>query len=127
MDSLHSYCFIYEPNNYTLKVCITQLDKDITKEAKRRAFILFTEMMLYVEQSIHSVIELYLPSTKPPILHVYCPQCGDANPHIMLGRTTNVSLTMKQLFCTKTVPQFKLPRHYYLPFGDEVDDIKQSG
>ena len=84
-------------------------------------------MMLYLEKAIHSVIELYLPSTKPPILHVHCPQCGDTNPHIMLGRATKISLSMERLFCTKTMPHSKLPRAKYIPFGDELNDKEQSG
>ena len=127
MGGLHSYCLIYENSNSTLKVCITQLDKDIGEQTKRKACALFIEMMLYLEKSIHSVIESYLPSTKPPILHVHCPKCGDKNPHIMLDKTTNISSNMERLFCAKTVPQFKLPPESYLPFGDEFHDTEQSG
>ena len=127
MGGLHSCCLMYENSDSTLKVCITQLDKDVDEQAKRKACTLFIEMMQYVEKSIHSVIGLYLPSTKPPILHVYCPKCGDKSPHIMLDGATNISLNMERLFCTKTVPQFKLPRESYLPFGGEFNDTEQTG
>ena len=127
LDNLHSYCLIYEPNNYSLKVCITQLDKSINKENQRKAFALFVELMLYLEQSIHSVIKLYLPCTKPPVLHVFCPKCDDTSPHIMLGSATKISLSLQSLFCTKTGLHLKLPPTSYLPFGDELDDDNPSG
>ena len=128
LDNLHSYCLIYEPNNYTLKVCITQLDKDINKEGQRKALTLFVELMLYLEQSIHSVVKLYLPCTKPPVLHVFCTKCDDTSPHIMLGSTTKISLNLPSLFCIKTPQHLKLPRTSYLPFGDELNDhIDPSG
>ena len=127
LDYFHSYCIIYEPNSYTLKVCITQLDKNINKECKRKAFALFVELMLYLEQSIHSVMKLYLPCTKPPVLHVFCTKCDHASPHIMLEKATKISLTLPSLFCTKTKLHLKLPRTSYLPFGDELNDDDASG
>ena len=127
LGNLHSYCLIYEPNNYTLKVCITQLDKTINKENQRKAFALFIELMFYLEQSMHSVMKLYLPCTKLPVLHVFCPKCDDTRPHIMLGSVTKISSNMTSLFCTKTGLHLKLPRSSYLPFGDELDDNETSG
>ena len=83
--------------------------------------------MLYLEESIHSVIKLYLPSTKPPVLHVSCPHCNaNANPHIMLEHATKISLNLR-LFCTKTGPHLKLPWTSYLPFGDELSDDELFG
>ena len=82
--------------------------------------------MLYLEESICSVIKLYLPATKPPALHVFCPICDAVNPHIMLGQATKISLNYPILFCTKTGPQLKLPRTSYLPFGDKLKDEKPS-
>lgn len=122
LDNLHSYCIIYEPNNYTLKVCVTQLDKSIYKEGQRKAFALFVELMHYLEQSISSVMKLYLPCTKPPVLHVFCTKCDDTSPHIMLGSATKISLNLSSLFCTKTGLHLKLLRTSYLPFGDELND-----
>ena len=84
--------------------------------------------MQYLEESIHSVIKLYLPSTKPPVLHVFCPECDDTSPHIMLERAAEISSNMRRLFCTKTGSQLKkLPRTSYLPFGDELNDENLSG
>ena len=122
LDNLHSYCLIYEPKNYTLKVCITQLDKNINKECQRKAFALFVELMLYLEHSIHSVMKLYLPCTKLPVLHVFCPKCDNTTPHIMLGSVTKISSNMPSLFCIKNALHLKLPRTSYLPFGDELND-----
>ena len=128
LDNLHSYCIIYESKNYTLKVCITQLDKNINKEGQRKAFSLFVELMLYLEQSIHSVMKLYLPCTKPPVLHVFCTKCDDTSPHIMLENATKISSTLPSLFCNKTGLDVKLPRTSYLPFGHELhNDDDPSG
>ena len=119
MGKLQSYCLIYEPN---LKVCITQLEKNVNKESQKKAYNLFLELMHYLEESIHSVIKLYLPSTKPPVLHVSCPHCNDtANPHIMLEQAAKISLNLC-LSCTKTGPHLKLPPASYLPFGDKLSD-----
>ena len=85
-------------------------------------------MMLYLEQSIHSVMKLYLPCTKPPVLHVFCTKCDYASPHIMLGSATKISLKLQNQFCTKTGLHLELPRASYLPFGDELhDDDGASG
>ena len=127
LSNLQSYCLIYEPSNYILKVCITQLDKTISKESKRKAFDSFKELMLYLEESIHSVIKLYLPCTKPPVLHVFCTECGNTSPHIMLKQATEISLNLESLFCTKTDQHLKLPRTLYLPFGEELDGEELDG
>ena len=83
--------------------------------------------MLYLEESIHSVIKLYLPCTKPPVLHVCCPKCSDTNPHIMLQQVSKISLNLPILFCNKTGKHVILPRTSYLPFGDELDDEQLPG
>ena len=83
--------------------------------------------MLYLEESIHSVIKLYLPSTKPPVLHVFCPKCCDtANPHIMLEQAAEISQNLRTLYCTKSGIHQELPRTSYLPFGDELYDVELS-
>ena len=122
LGNLQNYCLIYEANDCTLKVCITQLKKNVNKEKQQKAFILFVELMLCLEDSIHSVIKLYFPSTKPPFLHVFCPKCDIASPHILLDRATEISLNLQTLYCTITGPSMELPRTSYLPFGDEVSD-----
>ena len=127
MGDLQSYCLIYEPNEFTLKVCITQLKRNVKKKRQSKAFILFVELMLYLEESIHSVITLYLPSTKPPVLHVFCPKCCDtASPHIMLEQAAEISQNLRTLYCTKSGIHQELPRTSYLPFGDELCDIELS-
>ena len=127
LGNLQSYCLIYEPNQCTLKVCITQLEKNINKKEQKKAFILFKKLMLCLEESIHSVIKLYLPSTKPPVLHVFCPECCDtAQPHIMLEQAAEISLNLRTLYCTKTGLHQRLLRTSYLPFGDELGDIELS-
>ena len=126
MGKSQSYCLIYEPNNFSLKVCVTQLEKNLNRECQREAFALFIELMLYLEESIQSVINLYLPSTKSPVLHVFCPYCKSASPHIMLGQATKI-LDLQILFCTKTGRHLKLPRTSYLPFGDDLRDDQASG
>ena len=127
LGNLQSYCLIYEPNNFTLKVCITQLKKNINKKMRSKVFILFAELMLYLEESINSVIKLYLPSTKPPVLHVFCPKCCDtAKPHIMLEQASEISLNLRILYCTKTGLHWELQRTSYLPFGDELSDLELS-
>ena len=103
------------------------MDKSINKESQRKAFTLFVELMLYLEQSIHSVIKLYLPCTKPPVLHVFCPKCDDTSPHIILGSATKISLSLQNLCCAKTGLDLKLPSTSYLPFGDELNDDNLSG
>ena len=122
LGNLQSYCLIYEPNDFTLKVCITQLKKNVNKEKQRKSFISFVKLMVCLEESIHSVIKLYLPSTKPPFLHVFCPKCHMASPHIMLKQATEISLNLRTLYCTITGPHMELPRTSYLPFGDELSD-----
>ena len=126
MDNLQSYRLIYEPNDFTLKVCITQMKENVNMERQKKAFILFVELMSYLEESIHSVIKLYLPSTEPPVLHVFCPICNIASPHVKLEQATKISLDLA-LFCNKTGPDLKLPRTSYLPFGDEFSDDELFG
>ena len=85
------------------------------------------QLMQYLEQSIHSVINLYLPCTEPPVLHVFCTECSDTNPHIMLQQVSRISLNLPILSCNKTGKHLKLPRTAYLPFGDELDDKQPPG
>ena len=127
LGDLQSYCLIYEPTDFILKVCITQLKKKVNKKKQSKAFILFVELMLYLEESIHSVIKLYLPCTKPPVLHVFCPKCNNtASPHIMLEQAAEISLNLRTLYCTKTGLHQELLRTSYLPFSDELCDVELS-
>lgn len=78
--------------------------------------------MLYLEESIHSVIKLYLPSTTPPFLHVFCSKCSTPSPHIMLKQASEISVNLQDLYCRISDPQLELPRMSYLPFGNELSD-----
>ena len=83
--------------------------------------------MQCLEESIQSVIKLYLPSTKPPVLHVFCTECSDNNPHIMLKQVSKISLNLPNLYCSKTGKHLTLTRTSYLPFGHELDDEQLLG
>jgi len=115
-----AYYVLYEPNNFSIKVIFVQLDKDIQERQQKEAFQLFLELMIYLEKSIISVIELYIPSARHPVLHVHCPICDDPNPHIMLECISKISLYMPPLFCAQKGPQKRLPLTSYLPFGDTL-------
>lgn len=78
--------------------------------------------MLCLEESIYSIISLYLPCTKLPVLHIFCPKCCDTTPHIMVEKAQNISLNIPAKVCTKTGQYLKLLRSSYLPFGDELND-----
>ena len=78
--------------------------------------------MLHLEESTCSVIKLYLPSTKLPVLHVFCPKCDTTRPHIMLGKAAEISLNHEALYCRVTNAELELPRASYLPFGNELSD-----
>ena len=83
--------------------------------------------MQCLEESVQSVIKLYLPCTKPPVLHVFCTECSDNSPHIMLKQVSKISLNLPNLYCNKTSKHLTLPRTSYLPFGDELDDEQLLG
>ena len=115
-----SYHLIYEPNSYCLKVVITQVTKELDLQLQIRGFKLFLELMAYLEDSIHSIMKLYIPSAELPVLHVVCPLCDTANPHIILENARNISLNFPLLCCAEKGAPEALLRSSYLPFGDTL-------
>ena len=115
-----TFYLLYEPNSFSMKIIIAQLDKDIQMEKQKKASQLFLQLMVYLEESIISVIDLYIPSAQYPVLHVHCPICDSPNPHIMVGCVDKISLNIPPLFCAQHGPQKRLPLTSYLPFGDTL-------
>ena len=76
--------------------------------------------MIYLEDSIHSVMNLYIPSAKLPMLHVDCRFCDVTTPHVMLKHARNISFKLPPLCCDIKGAPRALPRKYYLPFGDTL-------
>jgi len=103
-----------------LKVVVVQLEKKVSLEIQGKAFNIFLQLMIYLEESIFSVMDLYIPSAKRPVLHVGCPFCDNPNPHIMLEQASKISLSLPSLLCTQGAQQKMLPKTSYLPFGDTL-------
>ena len=87
-------------------------------EKQRKALNVFFQLMVYLEESIFSVMDLYIPSAKRPVLHVGCPFCDNPNPHILLEHASKISLSLPSLLCTQGTREEILPKTSYLPFGD---------
>ena len=115
-----TYYLLYEPNNFRLTIFITQRHKNLHIEKQREAFKLFVELMAELEKSIFSVMDMYIPSTKYPILHVCCPVCGNSQSHPMVEGATKISLDLPPLFCAQKEPRVELPPSSYLPFGETL-------
>ena len=111
---------MYEANKYCLKVIITQLNKTMDLQEQVTSFKLFLELMIHLEDSVHSVMNLYIPSARLPVLYVHCPLCEVSTPHILLESVRKISLNLPSLCCAeKDVPKM-LPRSHYLPFGNTL-------
>ena len=115
-----NYHLIYEANNYCLKVIVTQLNKVLSPQQQATSFELFLELMIYLEESIHSVINLYIPSTKLPLLYVVCPLCDVTTPHILLESARKISLNLPSLCCGEKDKPVIIPQSSYLPFSDTL-------
>ena len=99
---------------------ITQTKNKLDPEQQIASFKLFLDLMIYLEDSIHSVMNLYIPSAKLPVLHVCCCLCDVATPHIMLKGARNIFPSLPQLCCAMKSAPKPLPRSSYLPFGDAL-------
>ena len=99
---------------------VTQLNKKLNPQEQAASFELFLELMTYLERSIHSVINLYIPSTKLPVLYVVCPLCDVTTPHIKLEWVRKISLNHPSLCCAEKDMPVIIPRSSYLPFGDTL-------
>ena len=115
-----NYHLIYEANKYCLKVIVTQLNTTLSLQEQATSFKLFLELMTYLEKSIHSVINLYIPSTKLPVLYVVCPLCDVTTPHVLLECAGRISLNLPSLCCAEKDKLEKIPRSSYLPFSDAL-------
>jgi len=113
-----AYYLLYEPNKFSIKIIVAQVDKSIQVRQQKEAFQQFLELMTCLKETILFVIKFYIPSARHPVLHVHCPVCDDPNPHIMLECVSKISLKMSPLFCAQKGPQKRLPLTSYLPFGD---------
>ena len=118
LGDIQTYDLLYEPQNFCLKLAVVQLDKNPPVEKQRKAFNAFFQLIVYLEESIFSVMDLYLPSAKCPVLHVGCPFCDNPKPHIMVERVSKISLSLPSLLCTQGAQEKILPKTSYLPFGD---------
>lgn len=118
LGDFQTYDLLYEPHNFCLKVVVVQLDKSPPVEKIGEAFSTFLQLMSHLEQSIFSVMDLYIPSAKHPVFHVGCPFCDNPNPHIMVECAGKISLNMPSLLCTKGIQHKILPKTSYIPFGD---------
>ena len=103
-----------------MTIIVSQQHKNLHREKQREAFKLFVELMVYLEESIFSVMDLYIPSTKYPILHVCCPICDNPDPHIMVKHAAKISFDLPPLFCAKQGLPKELQPSSYLPFGDTL-------
>ena len=122
LGNLQTYCLLYEPNNFSLKVVVTQLEKQPAHKVKQKEAIkLFFQLMAHLEGSIQSVMKLYIPSAEHPVLHVCCPICVTPIPHIKVGCAKNISSNLSPLLCTREGQQQILPPTSYLPFGDTLE------
>ena len=99
---------------------VTQLKIMLDLQEKVQSYELFLKLMEYLEDSIHSVMNLYIPSAKFPALHVACRLCDAATPHIMIKGATKISLNLPPLCCGEKDDLLVLPRSHYLPFGDTL-------
>ena len=99
---------------------VTQLKITLDLQEQMTSFKLFLELMIHLEDSIHSVMNLYIPSAKLPVLHVACRLCDAVTPHVMLGNTTKISLNLSPLCCAEKGVSVVLPRSHYLPFGNTL-------
>ena len=120
LGDIQTYHLLYEPHNVCLKIVVVQLEKNPPVEKQGEAFSLFLQLMFCLEESIFSVIDLYIPCTKYPLLHVGCPFCNNPNPHIMVEHASRISLSLPSLLCTQGAHQKILPKRSYLPFGDTL-------
>ena len=121
LGDFQSYSILYESDNYCLKVIVTQLKETSDVKVKITSFKLFCKLMVDLEDSIHSVMSLYIPSAELPVLYVACPLCDNAtNPHILLGHARKISLKIPPLYCAEKDEPKPLPPLSYLPFGDTL-------
>ena len=120
LGDFQSYHLIYESNNYCLKVIVTQTENKLDPQQQMASFKLFLDLMIYLEDSIHLVLNLYIPSAKFPVLHVCCCLCDVATPHIMLKNARKISPSLPRLCCAMKGAPKPLPRSSYLPFGDAL-------
>ena len=112
------YYLVYEPSTFCLKIIVTQLKK--IPQGEMEAFKLFVSLMIYIERSILSVMESYLPSAKQPVLHVWCPLCDSPDPHIIVKLDKICTLSISTLYCSRKNRKKELPTTSYLPFGDSL-------
>ena len=127
LGDIQSYYLLFEPNSYGLKIVVIQEQKNICLQKQQEAFRLFIELMVYLEESIFSVMDLYIPSTTYPVLHVCCPICDNPDPHIMLEHASRISLSLPPLFCAQQGPRKILNPSSYLPFGDTLKQQDEIG
>ena len=126
LGDFQSYHLIYESNNYCLKVIVTQLNIKLDLQQQVASFELFLDLMIYLEDSIHSVMNLYIPSAVLPVLRVFCPLCDVTTPHIMLESARKISHVLPPLCCAVKGAPEPLSRSSYLPFGDALADQEFS-
>ena len=122
-----AYFLSYEPNNFCLKIIVSQFKKISQTEKQLEAFKLFVSLMIYIERSLLSVMGSYLPSAKPPVLHVCCPLCDNPNPHVIIELDEVCSLSIPTLVCAQKGLQKVLPPSSYLPFGDALLECQETG
>ena len=113
LTEFQTYRIVYDSKANQIKLIVSQ--KKSCLENKELYFSLLTsfkELLLNLEQTLHKLMILYLPSSTRPSRHVSCPYCStDDPPHIEYMEEA------MHLSCCKTPSVLELPNARYIPCG----------
>ena len=75
---------MYDFRAYQLKLIVSQNDTCCHKEELQFSILTsFKELLLHLDQTIHQLMNFYLPSSTKPVTHVSCPYCSNVDaPHV---------------------------------------------
>ena len=119
LASFQVYRLVYDFKTYQIKLIVSQkvgcVDK---KELYFSILTSFKELLLNLEQTLYKLMNLYLPSSTRPVVHVSCPHCSSGDP-------PHVEYMQEEMFlscCTGPVV-LEIPQARYIPCGMNLNAI----
>ena len=113
MGKFQVYRLVYDHKFSQIKLIVSQLESCWQeKELQHSILESFQELLLQLENSLHKLMDFYLPSATKPTVFVSCPYCP-------LNDLPHVSYTKEEryLYCCKRNPVVEIPRARYIPCG----------
>ena len=119
LSDFQVYRLVYDSKTHQIKLIVSQKDSCYeSKELYLSILTNFKELLLILDQTLHTLMESYLPSSTQPDVHVSCPRCSSTDPPHIKYIDGAIHLS-----CYKSTTVLEIPTARYIPCGMNLNAI----